>query len=93
MSVIVILRQLLITDDYFFCLVFCRLRSLYPSCSSGWVEKAEDLQLCDIKPSLYYRPADEIASAIRNASLVWVKGDMEKSENQQQPDDREVKRA
>ena len=53
------------------------LGKLYPSCTSVWVEKAEDLQLSDIKPSLYYRPADEIASAIRTASLVWAKGDKE----------------
>lgn len=48
------------------------LGKLYPSCTSGWVEKAEDLELSDIKPSLYYRPADEIASAIRSASLTWA---------------------
>ena len=50
------------------------LGKLYPSCTSGWVEKAEDLELSEIKPSLYYRPAEEIASAIRSASLVWASG-------------------
>ena len=50
------------------------LGKLYPSCTSPWVEKAEDLVISDIKPSLYYRPAEEIASAIRSASLTWAKG-------------------
>ena len=50
------------------------LGKLYPSCNSGWVENAEDLQLSDIKLSLYYRPGDEIASAIKSAQLQWVKG-------------------
>ena len=48
------------------------LGKLYPSCTSPWAEKAEDLELSEIKPSLYYRPAEEIASAIRSASLVWA---------------------
>lgn len=51
------------------------LGKLYPSCNSGWVENAEDLQLSDIKLSLYYRAGDEIASAIKGAQLQWVKGD------------------
>lgn len=51
------------------------LGKLYPSCSSGWRENADDLQLSDVRPSLYYRPTDEIAGAIRTASLVWTKED------------------
>lgn len=46
---------------------------LYPSCTSGWVEKAEDLQLSSVTPKLYYRPADEISAAIKGATLQWVK--------------------
>lgn len=46
---------------------------LYPSCTSKWVEKADDLQLTDIKPSLYYRASEDVASAINGASLVWAK--------------------
>ena len=53
------------------------------------MSKTEDLQLSDIKPSLYYRPADDIASAMRSASLIWVKSDEEKSESQQQPGEQE----
>lgn len=46
---------------------------LYPSCTSGWVEKAEDLQLSSVTPSLYFRPADDIAAAIKGATLQWAK--------------------
>ena len=46
---------------------------LYPSCTSGWVEKAEDLKLASVTPSLYYRPADDIAAAIKGATLQWAK--------------------
>lgn len=66
------------------------LGKLYPSCTSGWVEKAEDLELSDIKPSLYYRPADEIASAIRSASLVWASGHQAKKDEGQETEVSEV---
>ena len=46
---------------------------LYPSCTSGWVEKAEDLTLNNVTPKLYYRPADDITAAIKGATLQWAK--------------------
>ena len=46
---------------------------LYPSCTSTWVENADDLKLADITPSLYYRPATEIAAAVKGAVLQWSK--------------------
>ena len=46
---------------------------LYLSCTSGWVEKAEDLQLSSVTPSLYYRLADEVVAAIKGATLQWAK--------------------
>ena len=46
---------------------------LYPSCSSGWVEKAEDLQLSSVVPSVNYRPAEEVTAAVKGAALQWVK--------------------
>ena len=55
---------------------------IYPSCSSGWFEKEEDLKLTDVKPQLYYRAADEVEAAIKSAKLVWSKGsDEEEDEN------------
>lgn len=53
---------------------------LYPSCTSGWGEKAEDLQLSSVTPSLYYRPADEVAAAIKGATLQWAKESEEDEE-------------
>ena len=53
---------------------------LYPSCTSGWVEKEEDLLLSSVRPSLYYKPADEVEAAIKSASLVWAKKEDEEGE-------------
>ena len=50
------------------------LGKIYPSCSSGWYEKAEDLKLSDVKPSLYFRAGDEVEAAVKSAKLVWAKG-------------------
>ena len=49
------------------------LGKIYPSCTSGWFEKAEDLTLESVKPNIYYRPSEDVQSAIRGASLVWAK--------------------
>lgn len=57
---------------------------LYPSCNSSWVAKEEDLKLSDVKPSLYYRPADEVDAAIKSASLVWAKAGEEENEEEGQ---------
>ena len=47
---------------------------IYPSCSSGWYEKEEDMKLADVKPQLYYRAGDDVEAAIKSAKLVWAKG-------------------
>lgn len=47
---------------------------LYPSCSSGFVENAEDLTLSKVRPSLVFRPGKELAQAVRGASLQWEDG-------------------
>ena len=46
---------------------------IYPSCSSGWDEKAEDMKLDDVKPQLYYRAGEEVEAAVKSAKLVWAK--------------------
>ena len=46
---------------------------LYPSCTSTWVEDPEDLILSSVKPSLYYHASEEVAEAIKGASLQWAK--------------------
>ena len=50
---------------------------LYPSCTSGWYEKEEDIKLSDVKPSLYYRAGEDVEAAIRGAKLVWAKAEEE----------------
>ena len=49
------------------------LGKIYPSCSSGWYEKEEDMKLSDVKPQLYYRAGSEVEAAIKSAKLVWAK--------------------
>ena len=49
------------------------LGKIYPSCSSKWFEKEEDLKLADVKPSLYFRPGDEVSGAVKAAKLAWAK--------------------
>ena len=53
---------------------------LYPSCSSGWYEKSEDLKLTDVKPGLYYRASDDVEASINGASLIWAKAEDEEEE-------------
>ena len=56
------------------------LGKIYPSCSSGWYEKEEDMKLADVKPQLYYRAGDEVEAAIKSAKLVWAKASDEEEE-------------
>ena len=52
----------------------------YPSCSSGWYEKEEDMKLSDVKPQLYYRAGEDVAAAIKSAKLIWAKPGEEEEE-------------
>ena len=56
------------------------LGKIYPSCSSGWFEHKDNLKLASVKPQLYYRPSEEMEAAVRQAKLVWVKGDGDEDE-------------
>ena len=58
------------------------LGKIYPSCSSGWYEKEEDMKLSDVKPQLYYRAGEEVEAAIKSAKLVWAKGSDEEEEEE-----------
>ena len=55
---------------------------LYPSCTSGWYEKEEDMKLEDVKPGLYYRAGDDVAGAVKAAKLVWAKKEDEEEEEE-----------
>lgn len=48
------------------------LGKLYPSCSSGWAETAEELTIEKVKTSLNFRPGEEVAAAIKSAKLQWT---------------------
>ena len=54
---------------------------IYPSCSSGWYEKEEDIKLADVKPQLYFRAGDDVEGAIKAAKLVWAKASDEDEED------------
>ena len=62
------------------------LGRLYPSVSGKWVENEEDLSLSDLTPKANYRPSEEIAEAIKSASLGWATAKDEKEENTQEPE-------
>ena len=59
------------------------LGKIYPSCTSGWFENAEDIKLSDVKPSLYYRPGTEVEAAVKSAKLVWAKGSEDKEDEKE----------
>ncbi len=56
---------------------------IYPSCSAGWYEKEEDMKLADVKPTLYYRPGDDVEGAIKSAKLIWAKAEDEDDEKEE----------
>ena len=59
------------------------LGKIYPSCTSGWYEKEEDMKLTDVKPALYYRAGDDVEGAVKAAKLVWAKAGEEEEEEEE----------
>ena len=55
------------------------LGKLYPACTSGWFEKAEELTMDAIKTHVNYQPSDDIKAAIQGASLSWAKAEEDAS--------------
>lgn len=53
------------------------LGKLYPACTSGWFEKAEELTMDAISTHVNYLPSADIKAAITSASLSWEKADEE----------------
>lgn len=49
------------------------LGKLYPACTSGWFEKAEELTMDAVKTHVNYTPSEDIKAAIAGASLSWAK--------------------
>lgn len=58
------------------------LGKIYPSCTSKWYEKEDDMKLDDVKPGLYFRPGDDVEGAIKAAKLVWAKASDEEDEEE-----------
>ena len=59
---------------------------LYPAVSSKWDTDPENLMLSEMQPRVNYRPSDDIAGAVRSASLAWATAEDEK-EGTEAPDD------
>lgn len=59
---------------------------LYPAVSSKWDTDPENLSLSEMQPRVNYRPSDDIAGAVRSASLAWATAEDEK-EGTETPDD------
>ena len=48
------------------------LGMLYPAVNGKWDENADNLQLADMKPKVNYKAGDDIAAAVKGASLSWT---------------------
>ena len=62
------------------------LGKLYPAVNGKWDENADNLQLADMKPKVNYKAGDDIAAAVKGASLSWTT-EAETSENTVTDDD------
>lgn len=58
---------------------------LYPSCSSRWVSKVAELKLGNITPTIFYRPATTLSTAVKAATLQWT--DRQEEEKEQKGQD------
>ena len=48
------------------------LGKLYPAVNGSWSENPDNLQLADMKPKVNYKAGDDIAAAVKGASLSWT---------------------
>ena len=48
------------------------LGKLYPAVNGKWDEDPDNLQLSDMKPKVNYKAGDDIAAAVKGASLSWT---------------------
>jgi hypothetical protein len=62
------------------------LGKLYPAVNGKWDENADNLQLADMKPKVNYKAGDDIAAAVKGASLSWTT-EAETDENTVSDDD------
>ena len=62
------------------------LGKLYPAVNGKWDENADNLQLSDMKTKVNYKAGDDIAAAVKGASLSWTT-EAETDENTVSDDD------
>lgn len=62
------------------------LGKLYPAVTSKWDADPDNLVLSEMQPRVSYRPSDEIAGAIRGASLSWATV-KDEEDGEETPDD------
>lgn len=62
------------------------LGKLYPAVNGRWDENPDNLQLSDMKPKANYKAGDDIAAAVKGASLSWTT-EAETDENTVSDDD------
>ena len=48
------------------------LGRLYPAVNGSWCENPDNLKLADMKPKVNYKAGDDIAAAVKGASLSWT---------------------
>lgn len=48
------------------------LGKLYPAVSGKWDENSDNLLLSDLKPKVNYKAGEDIAAAVKGASLSWT---------------------
>ena len=48
------------------------LGRLYPAVNGNWCENPDNLKLADMKPKVNYKAGDDIAAAVKGASLSWT---------------------
>ena len=48
------------------------LGTFYPAVTGKWEEDPDNLALADMTPKVNYKPSDDIAAAVRSASLSWT---------------------
>lgn len=45
---------------------------LYPAVNGTWKENPDELSLADMKPKVNYKPSEDVAGAVRAATLAWT---------------------
>ena len=58
------------------------LGTFYPAVTGKWDQDPEDLALADMTPKVNYKPSEDIAGAMRSASLAWATAEDEEEDNE-----------